>query len=154
PFEQLNQPSFALPDARAGLGYGASLYADGGTPPYHNWQLVSGALPAGMVLDQARGVVRGSSSAVATYSFGVDVLDGTNAHAHNPANLTYTFNVSTAGGPSPTPTQTPSPSPTPTPSPTPAPLPIGDAGAPAAQFYDTTYTSGGPVDLATLAETF
>jgi RHS repeat-associated protein len=42
------------------------------------------------------------------------------------------------------------------PSPTPAPLPIGDAGAPAAQFYDTTEepTSGGPVDLATLAETF
>jgi hypothetical protein len=96
PFEQLNESFFALPDAAAGLGYGASLYADGGTPPYQNWQVVSGALPPGMVLDQARGVVRGTSTAVGSYSFGVDVVDATQTHAHNPYNLTYRINVSTS----------------------------------------------------------
>jgi hypothetical protein len=95
PFEQLNLSTFALPDARAGLGYGASLYADGGTPPYHNWHLVWGALPPGMVLDQTSGVVQGTpfTSAAGPYSFQIDVLDATNTSAHNPYNLTYTFNV-------------------------------------------------------------
>jgi len=115
-FEQLNRSTFALPDARPGLGYGASLYADGGTPSYHNWHLVWGALPPGTVLDQARGVVRGTPSAVGPYSFRVDVLDGTNTSAQNPYNLTYTINVSSGGGtPSPTPTPTATPTPTPTP---------------------------------------
>src|SRR4029077_1833508 len=103
-----------LPDARAGLGYGASLYADGGTPTYHNWHVVSGALPSGMFLDQARGVVRGTpfTNAVGAYSFRVDVLDGTNTHALNPLNLTYTINVAPATTPSPTPTVSPTASPT------------------------------------------
>jgi hypothetical protein len=107
PFEQLNLSTFALPDARAGVGYGASLYADGESPTYHNWQVVSGALPSGMFLDQARGVVRGTpfTNAVGSYSFQVDVVDGTNTHALNPLNLHYTFNVSL--NTSPTPTATP-----------------------------------------------
>jgi hypothetical protein len=57
PFEQLNQSIFKLPDAKVGTGYGASLYADGGTPPYKSWSLASGALPPGLAIDMASGVV-------------------------------------------------------------------------------------------------
>jgi Putative Ig domain len=95
-FEQLNLCCFPLPDARAGLGYGASLYADGGTPPYQSWSLAGGALPPGMSIDMDHGVVRGtpaSSAAGNTYSFQVNVLDNTHTPAHNPFNLTYTIRV-------------------------------------------------------------
>ena len=91
PFEQLNVSTLALPDAKAGAGYGASLYADGGTPPYGSWTKASGALPPGMVIDSARGVVRGtpfSSASGNTYSFQVNVLDNTDASALNNTNLT------------------------------------------------------------------
>ena len=46
PCEQLFEPTYALPNAKVGSGYGASLYADGGTPPYSNWHLAGGTLPA------------------------------------------------------------------------------------------------------------
>jgi hypothetical protein len=68
PFEQLNLSNFALASAQAGFGYGASLYADGGTPPYKNWSLVagSGSLPPGLVIDSARGIVRGTPQSTTT----------------------------------------------------------------------------------------
>ncbi len=67
-----------LPDAITGYGYGASLWAIGeGVLPW-SWYLASGELPPGLVIDQARGVVRGtpnSSAAGNTYSFTITVKD-------------------------------------------------------------------------------
>jgi hypothetical protein len=78
-FEQSHQPNFPLPDATAASGYGASLYADGdGVTPW-TWTLAGGALPPGLVIDQARGVVRGtptsSASSSQPYSFTINVVD-------------------------------------------------------------------------------
>jgi hypothetical protein len=79
-FEQSHQPNFSLLDATAASGYGASLYADGdGVTPW-TWSLATGALPPGLVIDQARGVVRGtptSSASGQTYSFTINVVDST-----------------------------------------------------------------------------
>jgi hypothetical protein len=97
-FEQSNQCCWSLPNAQAGAGYGASLYADGGTSPYQMWSLAGGALPPGMVIDQARGIVRGTPASSATghtYSFQVNVVDSEvpPQNAQNPFNLTYTITV-------------------------------------------------------------
>lgn len=70
-----------LPDAYTGYGYGASLWALGdGALPW-SWYLESGALPPGLVIDQANGIIRGtpnSSAAGNTYDFTVTVKDRDN----------------------------------------------------------------------------
>jgi hypothetical protein len=77
-FEQSHLDQFTLPDAAAGSGYGAALYADGdGALPW-TWSLATGTLPAGLVVDQSRGVVRGtpaSSAAGQTFSFTANLVD-------------------------------------------------------------------------------
>jgi hypothetical protein len=75
--------SMTLPDAKAGSGYGAGLYVtvgdgpEGGKLPLH-WSLASGSIPPGLVIDAAKGVIRGtpfSSAAGLTYTFSVLVTD-------------------------------------------------------------------------------
>jgi hypothetical protein len=51
-----------LPDGQVGSPYSTTLSAAGGTAPY-TWQLTSGALPAGLKLDAATGVVSGVPTA-------------------------------------------------------------------------------------------
>ncbi|PYS27333.1 MAG: hypothetical protein DMG11_16750, partial [Acidobacteria bacterium] len=77
-FAQPNARTIALPAARQGAGYGASLYAILGstTSTPLKWSVSSGQLPPGMTLDQDRGVVRGtpfSSAAGSTYRFRVNI---------------------------------------------------------------------------------
>ena len=55
-----------LPAAKVGTSYAASIIAFGGTPPYH-WALHSGSLPPGLVIDAARGVLRGTPTTAGTY---------------------------------------------------------------------------------------
>ena len=93
PCEQINESNFPLLNATLGVSYGASLYADGGTPPYSNWHFASGTLPPGMVIDSTYGVVRGTPTSNGTYSFGISFMDSTGAVANNPAGLTYTITV-------------------------------------------------------------
>jgi hypothetical protein len=53
----------ASTDLAAGVvnsGYTATLTATGGTPPYLNWNLFSGALPQGLFLDPATGTISGT----------------------------------------------------------------------------------------------
>lgn len=77
-FEQSHLDTFPMPAAVAASGYGASLYADGnGVTPW-TWSLATGTLPPGMVIDQARGVVRGtptSSASGQSYKFTINVKD-------------------------------------------------------------------------------
>ena len=83
-FQQPAVSSIPLPDAYTGYGYGASLWALGeGELPW-SWYLTTGELPPGMVIDQSRGVVRGtphSSAAGNTYSFTITVKDKTGKEA-------------------------------------------------------------------------
>ncbi len=77
-FQQPAVLSIKLPDAKAGCGYGGSLWALGdGALPW-SWYLASGELPPGLVIDQTTGIVRGtpmSNAAGKTYSFTIMVKD-------------------------------------------------------------------------------
>lgn len=65
----------SLPGGVTGAAYGAPLSATGGTSPY-TWSLRGGALPAGLALNPATGVISGTPVAAAgTSSFQVQVAD-------------------------------------------------------------------------------
>jgi hypothetical protein len=75
PSGPLTMTSKALPDGTAGAAYRGQLVATGGTLPL-SWAVTSGALPLGLTLNSATGVISGTPTAAAgTYSFGVEVLD-------------------------------------------------------------------------------
>ena len=90
----LQSPS-NLPDATNSKPYAAQIHLTGVTLPV-TWSLASGNLPAsGLVLDQARGVVRGTppaSAAGQSFTFTIQVTDSA-----NPPNIVgggpYTLNV-------------------------------------------------------------
>ena len=66
-----------LPHATLGVTYSQQLIGAGGTAPYRDWSVESGALPPGLTLS-ATGVVSGTPTATGTYSFVVTLVD-----AHN-----------------------------------------------------------------------
>lgn len=74
----------ALPGGSVGLAYSASLTADGGKVPY-TWSMVSGVLPAGLVLNTA-GVISGTPTEIGTASFIVQVVDSSGVLARKKIN--------------------------------------------------------------------
>lgn len=68
-----------LPDGNQWLQYtNTTLAAGGGTPPYSNWQVVFGALPAGLTLNSSTGEISGTptgAEASETVNFTVQVSD-------------------------------------------------------------------------------
>jgi hypothetical protein len=85
-----------LPDANAGSGYGAALFALGGTPPF-SWSLATGDLPPGIVLDGTHGLIRGTPAASAagnTFSFTIKITDSVGRVADCPnAGICPTYQV-------------------------------------------------------------
>jgi virginiamycin B lyase len=71
--------AISLPDGSIGPAYSATLTATGGTPPYGNWLVSSGALPPGLMLDTVAGVISGGPSSLGTFNFSVTVQDSTGA---------------------------------------------------------------------------
>lgn len=63
-----------LPAGTAGAAYSTTLEASGGTEPY-TWTVIGGALPAGLTLGSATGIISGTPSAAGTHSFIVRVDD-------------------------------------------------------------------------------
>ena len=84
----------SVPDAVEGRAYGAGLSASGGDPGYR-WSVSAGALPAGLGLDSANGVISGVPTASARSAFTVQVTDQAGAAAQ--ASLVIT--VSAGSGP-------------------------------------------------------
>jgi hypothetical protein len=70
-----------LPRARVGAPYLNSLMATGGTPPYRNWRIVEGQLPASITLSNSgqNGLLSGTPSVFGAFSFTIAVSDGTPA---------------------------------------------------------------------------
>lgn len=64
----------SLPDGVQGSPYSQTLVATGGLPPY-TWSVASGALPAGLSLNAATGVISGTPTAKGTSAFTVLVTD-------------------------------------------------------------------------------
>jgi Putative Ig domain len=81
-----------LPTAPGGASYSATLTATGGIKPY-TWSITAGALPAGLKLHPATGVISGTSSAVGTADFTVTVTDSEAPAATASANESITVDV-------------------------------------------------------------
>ena len=58
----------SLPSALTNVSYSAALAASGGTTPY-TWSIVSGSLPAGLVLNSSSGAITGVPTAAGTFNF-------------------------------------------------------------------------------------
>jgi hypothetical protein len=69
-----------LPTARTGVDYTFATLGTGGTPPY-TWALASGALPAGLSLNPATGVISGRPTLVGSNIFSLRITDSTSASA-------------------------------------------------------------------------
>lgn len=66
--------SSPLPDAALNSSYSFTLEAIGGSLPY-TWLLESGALPPGTALDGPTGIISGTPTTAATYTFSVSVTE-------------------------------------------------------------------------------
>ena len=75
-----------LPPAVQDAAYLAAIDITGGTAPF-TWSIISGALPAGLTL--SNGLIQGTPTAAATYTFTVGVQDS----AAPPGNDSQTFVV-------------------------------------------------------------
>jgi hypothetical protein len=64
----------SLPDGILDVAYSQTLVAAGGTPPY-GWSVTSGALPDGLALDAATGVISGTPTAAGSFAFTITVTD-------------------------------------------------------------------------------
>ncbi len=76
-----------LPGGTVQTGYSQSLTASGGTPPY-NWSVISGALPDGLGLNSAGGVIAGTPAKAGTFPFTVRVTDQSSAVADQSLQIT------------------------------------------------------------------
>jgi uncharacterized protein (TIGR03437 family) len=85
--------SATLPAAAAGAPYAISISVSGGTPPYTF--AANGALPPGLSLNSATGLISGTPSATGSYSVGVTVTDSANG------SKSQTFSLAISSSPTP-----------------------------------------------------
>jgi len=74
PTPALTITTTTLPAATVGVAYSQTLAASGGTLPYA-WSVSAGALPGGLALDPAPGVISGTPTTAETANFTVMVTD-------------------------------------------------------------------------------
>jgi hypothetical protein len=63
-----------LAEGTVGTPYTAKLTAEGGVPVYH-WQVVSGKIPEGLLLDSFTGSIRGKPHKEGEFAYTVQVRD-------------------------------------------------------------------------------
>ncbi|MGB6946303.1 MAG: IPT/TIG domain-containing protein [Bryobacteraceae bacterium] len=81
-----------LPSGTLDVPYSLALSATGGVPPYSNWTLTSGSLPAGMSLTSPSnlitGLITGVPTSAGTFTFSVQVSDSLDEMASATLSLT------------------------------------------------------------------
>ena len=92
--------STPLPTGVVGIAYDQTFSATGGTPPYTNWQLTAGALPAGLTLDPSIGRLSGTPTAAGSFAFTVQVKDSVSVTGTKAFALTINAPLSIASSPS------------------------------------------------------
>jgi hypothetical protein len=80
-----------LPGGEVGVAYTLTFAATGGTTPY-NWELSSGAIPAGLALGGLTGSLTGTPTTAGTFTFTLLVVDSTEKTAPK----TFTISVTAA----------------------------------------------------------
>ena len=80
----------ALAGGQVGVAYSDTMSAAGGAMPYA-WQVIGGALPAGLALDASTGVVSGVPTAYETANFTVEVSDSQSTPATDTQALSITI---------------------------------------------------------------
>src|SRR5207249_2854933 len=65
----------SLPDAQVAVPYSDTLTVSGGTAPYKNFAVTTGALPAGLSLDPSSGTVSGTPTAGGTFPITISATD-------------------------------------------------------------------------------
>jgi subtilisin family serine protease len=76
-----------LASARVGSSYAQTLAGSGGARPY-TWSIGAGALPPGLALAGATGVLAGAPTSCGTYAFTVGLRDARGAATSKPLSLT------------------------------------------------------------------
>lgn len=109
----------ALPNGTVGTPYNELVSASGGTAPY-TFSVSSGALPTGLVLNPATGVISGTPTTAATFNFTITAVDANGCLASRP----YTVTMAAPGCPAITVN--------------PATLPAGVTGIPYSQSVTAT----------------
>ena len=79
--------STTLPDASTQSQYSQTLTAAGGTPPY-SWSVTAGALPNGLSLQPATGLLSGTPASTGAFNFTVTVTDANSATATQQFSIT------------------------------------------------------------------
>jgi acid phosphatase len=79
-----------LPSGQLQVGYSASLQAISGTPPY-TWSILSGQLPAGLLLSSTTGIISGIPTAAGSFSVAFQVMDS----AGGATSAAFSLNIAT-----------------------------------------------------------
>lgn len=92
PVITVNPPT--LPNGTVGTAYNQAVSASGGTAPY-TFSVSSGALPTGLTLDPATGVISGTPTTAATFNFTITAADASGCLGSRP----YTVTMAAPGCP-------------------------------------------------------
>jgi len=84
----------SLPAATLNAAYSATFTASGGTPPY-GWSITAGSLPDGLSLNSTTGVISGTPTAAASFSFTVQAVDSSTSAQTATKSLSITVAVQT-----------------------------------------------------------
>jgi len=77
----------SLPSGVAGMPFNAQLTATGGKPPY-TWSVTVGALPGGLNLNSATGIISGTPNAAGNFGFTVTATDSESRTASKGLSIT------------------------------------------------------------------